>query len=373
MYDLLFDSNPGGFGDLCASFWLAEGLRRQGRSVAYLAADPQRREIIARSGHTVASRPQGRVVPLGSQFPPYRIELERVRGQQPRLVQWGENLAQPCVPARPTYTFRPGEREAARERLRSELGDRPWVLLFPFAAYPSRSWPLAYWLDLAWSLRGRGYGVAAFVPREQLEQARSMPTVFFGQRWPVIAASIAEASLVLGSDSGPMWLAGLVGGPRALALMGPTSNIFTLCENVEELRISRERLPCVGCHFARDAGYRSACASQCRALMLFEPEQVLDRVIAALEPTPAAPEQPAAVEPAPDDGAPEPAEPAPEPPAAEPAPEPEPELPPVPEPEPASEADSEPEPEPAPEEAPAPVGPGPLSSRRPSRPPRRER
>lgn len=283
---ITFNAETGGFGDLCAVIWLAEGLKMQGDMPLFHAIHHMKRDIIERCGHSWVDRPSGSV-PLGMHFPPYGIELRETRANKPRLVQWGHNLVVPCVPVRPTLKITPEEMGQADKQWSQDLGDKPRVALFPFSDYQARNWPLAYWLDLGFQLKAKGFAVAFFVTHQRAPEINKHPLwCYWGQDWAFLIRMMATAHVVVSNDSGPAWMSGTIGKVPTLALMGPTSNIFTLCPNVEEVGVTKEITPCRGCHFAGDQGFRVACDAQCRALMRLEPEHVCERVVRLLETQP---------------------------------------------------------------------------------------
>lgn len=158
------------------------------------------------------------------------------------------------------------------------LGKR--VLLAPFAAWHVRSWPLAYWSDLAWGLKSRGYQVINLLPRDNQtgegkdDAHKALTASIWGISWAQSAALAATADLVISNDSGTAHLGGAA-GVRTLALCGATAGMFDHYPSVRELHLAEEELGCVGCWFQGSKGHRSACDRQCEALMRMPSSAVL--------------------------------------------------------------------------------------------------
>ncbi len=127
---------------------------------------------------------------------------------------------------------------------RDYAGNGP-VLCFPGAGHPFKMWPLERFLQLADRLRDAGFDpVLVLGPAESGER-------FSGLRHPVLRPEslaaleglLLGAKAVIGNDSGPMHLAGMLGIP-GLALFGPTSPSQWGPAGLTILRGSCPRSPC---------------------------------------------------------------------------------------------------------------------------------
>lgn len=145
------------------------------------------------------------------------------------------------------------------------------VLLFPEAHFGTRVWPKNFFVDLAHGLRQRGVRSIAVLPHEG--GAGVFPSFMAGLSLEQVGALMGEAGAVVGNDSGPAHLAGMLGVPT-LAICGPTQNMFSQYTSVTQVHVDPGVLGCTGCWFNADKGYRAACDSGCRALAAVTPEEI---------------------------------------------------------------------------------------------------
>ena len=96
------------------------------------------------------------------------------------------------------------------------------ILLFPGAGHPAKQWPLVQFFELARWLQGQGRSVRFVLG--PAERDRGMDIWDYPVSCPdsldVLQKLLLSARLVVGNDSGPMHLAGMLGVP-GLALFGP--------------------------------------------------------------------------------------------------------------------------------------------------------
>jgi ADP-heptose:LPS heptosyltransferase len=152
----------------------------------------------------------------------------------------------------------------------------PRVAMFPGAAWRVRSWPIAYYIDLAENLKSTGIAVIGLGAKESDVQG------FPGFWWwglPIskVAAMIRRADLVVANDSGPAHLSGAI-GVKTLAICGPTKGrlVFGHDENIFPVTLNSRALECTGCHFSPIFGFRDACRfGGCQALMRLVPDAVI--------------------------------------------------------------------------------------------------
>jgi heptosyltransferase-3 len=118
-----------------------------------------------------------------------------------------------------------------KEELPELPGPGPWLALAPGSGHPLKNWPLAHYYEvsraLAWEYGLKVVWLAG--PAEEallpyLEAlAQSQGQVLLANR-PLlrVARVLSRCRLYLGNDSGLTHLAAAVGGPKVIALFGPT-------------------------------------------------------------------------------------------------------------------------------------------------------
>lgn len=260
--DTTQDGNYGGLGDMVSLAWVAEGAKRAGGQVAFVA-NGTRRDVLSLLGQEVVPPQPTATKIVGA----YQKELAE-RGRRPRVDYMREALGITAAPARP-----PHEHPASSQEWAASLSKRhaPHVLLFPQAEWQPRTWPPAYWVDLAWMLNEGGVSAAVMLAARD-ERFFNVPLYYYGCGLRDVAALLSSVELVVGNDSGPAHLAGTLGTPT-LALMGPTraACVFGHIREVTPLAVSGEP-GCAGCHFSHP--YRAACDQGCQALHLLTPATV---------------------------------------------------------------------------------------------------
>ncbi len=269
-----FDCRSCGLGDVIVSLWIAQGAREVGHEVLYL---PGQHDWVVRAfgfetGEIKAD------CSFGGDSPAYKHEL-KMGGQGPhRGHLWQLELPTSIEPKRPQVDrWEECDEWAAEVKAARTEGTKPFVLLFPACAYNTRTWPQQKWTRLAWELESQGIGTAALNSTE--EGLTSMPFYAYGYSIEAIISLMRVADLVIGNDSGPAHLAGTLGVPT-IAIMGPTNPqmVFGYCPDVDCFHVSPEELPCVGCHFKADRGFKAACDQGCEALQILPVHTVLEKV-----------------------------------------------------------------------------------------------
>ncbi|MGH9943494.1 MAG: glycosyltransferase family 9 protein [Pyrinomonadaceae bacterium] len=126
---------------------------------------------------------------------------------------------------------RPFEQILKKEKVR---GDAPLVGLFPGAGHPSRRWPLERFRELAERLeRTDSVQIVLFLGPEERPLARQMRSLFSPSTViveqltvPQLAAALAQLSVFVSNDTGPMHVAAAVGTPVVILLGHPTNKAF---------------------------------------------------------------------------------------------------------------------------------------------------
>lgn len=259
---MLIDLSPEGLGDVVSLMYLSHHLE-------FHTDDPNKIAILNLCNQPVATKDQA-------------VKINQVRGEehadvgrQPRLKYICDFLGIDHDPRRPTLTI-PESAWAERQLKLMGKSQYPVVLFFPQSHHSCREWHSANWCWLAWELilRGVAVGICLLEPNEDFY---TCPHVFAGQPITDILALMAGADLVVGCDSAPAHIAGLLQVPT-VAVMGPTkANIFDHCSDCVTC-VSSDRLPCVGCNFHPKMGFGVACEIGCRSLLMLDARQVYDAI-----------------------------------------------------------------------------------------------
>ncbi|CAN5853584.1 N/A [soil metagenome] len=143
--------------------------------------------------------------------------------------------------------------KSLRERWRALVGVEhgSWIGVFPGSNAPSRRWEPTRFAELVRLLTRRGYRVAVFGGPGERELTRTVAGsagLDFGGRTdlPLLAAALAECTLLVSNDSGPMHLAAAVGTPT-ISLWGAGDPAITAPLGRSHELIRRAELPCVPC------------------------------------------------------------------------------------------------------------------------------
>ncbi|HEX7447629.1 MAG TPA: glycosyltransferase family 9 protein [Pirellulales bacterium] len=265
-----------GLGDMVCLSWIAEGTRATRDPVTFYATHSNHL-ILKILGQEVSDRLSDRWVAAGDS---YLTELKE-RGKRLRLDYLREFLGIEAPFKRPRVVLSPADIEWAHQS-RRDLGGGELVLLFPQALFPSRTWPAAYWVDLAWQLKEKNIATMVMLAYED-KRFTNTPRYAWGYALNQIAALMTVSNLVVGNDSGPAHLAGTIGVPTIVAL-GPTRRECVFGHLPEVIGLSSDAPPgCAGCSFS--APYRAACDQGCQMLYALKPDAILQRVLEELAKT----------------------------------------------------------------------------------------
>lgn len=140
--------------------------------------------------------------------------------------------------------------------VRSAIGDRPFALINPGAAWPNKQWPPDRFGEVAAFLREvRGLpSVVLWGPNEE-GLARAVAGASNGSARVAPATSIADllalarqASLIVSGDTGPLHIAAAAGTPT-VAIFGPTNPARNGPWSADDVVVSR--YAACGCHYDR--------------------------------------------------------------------------------------------------------------------------
>lgn len=285
-----------GIGDAVTYCWMAHGARVAGQDVRLNL--PRFGELAWTFGvdDLITTEPANRFFTdfgNGSAHSAAEFRVAWTPGEASRFDSWCEfhGLGK-IAPVRPIYNEHPRigqrceEHWTARDLARNaEVGGkhRGRVLIQPECAWPNRTWPSGYYVDLANKLHSEGYNVVTIAMNGDL--AHKFPYFFVADgRVLTLLDAIAmskRADFVICNDSGPAHWSGTV-GTRTYAISGPTRPDLVfghMSGDVIGLCLDREVLPCTGCHFKQDRGFRPACGSGCQSLMRLGPEMVYETIM----------------------------------------------------------------------------------------------
>ena len=285
---IVFDCTEGGIGDIVVHLWHAAGYAAAGQPCSFYTP-PEKvrdgaREIIRLFGGTLTDHNPEDSYIVGGDSLGNRFEYRYTKGEGTRHEVWASQYPNNPKPTQPPINLLTSEVEKAKAELQEpRFKGKPCVLLFPFADWSARMWPLAYWLDLAYQLEARGIATRTMAPSNRVEDIKPFPLWEVGASWNRIAACMSVANLVIGNDSGAAHVSATLKRPT-IAIMGATRNVFSYYPTAVEVSLPQEILSCSGCHFQGSRGFRKACDKACRALMLLPPEQITELCCDMLKP-----------------------------------------------------------------------------------------
>lgn len=263
------DGDKHGIGDLAMRLCMAEGYRKKGIPCVFYINDPTRAMLVRDiAGHEVrgGNKPADCFDHIYDFERRWRMLPSRARNFE-RQMEFGP---EPIVPR--MRLEQPGLKEWAKS---IRKGAEKLAVLFPYSVYKSREWPIEKWKRLAEYLKNGGIRVVLLIEPSKVEEAKKFSVdYYYGFPLQNMLALCAEADLVVGVDSGPAHMAGLM-GTKTLVVSGPTKNIFEHYGCVEEMRVGAETLACTGCGFWYPFAYY--CDQGCEALDLLPAERVYRR------------------------------------------------------------------------------------------------
>ena len=261
-----------GMGDMISLAWIAEGTRHTADPISFYAKRGNL-AILKMLGQDATDDPSGTGVLVGDA---YVTELKE-GGDRLRLDYIRDLLGLNTPFVRPRVTV---SAEALRwaEDQKKALGN-DLVLLFPQTLWESRAWPVAYWIELAWSLHQRNVPVLIMLANED-KRFTNTPRYLWGFGLDNVAALMSLSKLVVGNDSLPAHLSGTL-GVATMVTSGPTRGSCVFGHIPEVISLTNDEPPlCTGCHFRPP--FRAACDQGCQALYALKPHVVLGRIISEL-------------------------------------------------------------------------------------------
>lgn len=217
---------------------------------------------------------------LGGPGSAYTYQLMVGGGRRAVVDLWQDVWPFRVQPQRPTITI---SREAMSWAFDQVSDHGPIAMLYPSCRYGARNWPLSHWLRLSHLISESGFTPIAF--DNQKEPIERFSHYYWGHSWERQMALMRLSAFCVTNESGPAHVAGTVGVPT-FVLLGPTRyepNLSYLGNNVVGVSVSKERVPCVGCHFQGYRGCSSRCNSSCEALDSLTSYDVYQRIASWLE------------------------------------------------------------------------------------------
>lgn len=161
-----------------------------------------------------------------------------------------------------------------------DIGAAPGVVLAPGARWPSKVWPRRHWLELGRLIGSAARPVTVVGTADERALADELAAAAGGRSLAgetdaaALAGLLDHAALVVGSDSGALQLAAMLGRPT-LALFGPTRLSWTWPRG-PGARVLHRRLDCLGCRARRCPRTGHPCMNE------LEPALVADAVLTSL-------------------------------------------------------------------------------------------
>lgn len=210
-----------------------------------------------------------------------KMDLDRTRLWQMRISSMA-GVVLKVEPKRPKLIV-PQEATDWAMGHKAACEGKPLAVIFPFAAWKVRSWPLHKYVRLAYKLQASGFRTIAMHPRldgvaahgKQQGSLDAMPSWMFGQSVEQVAALCRVADCVIGNGSGGIHLSATIGTPT-FAILGSDNAVVShgYCNDYIICQTPTNRLSCTGCAFDSKRGYSSVCDSGCDALESLSWEEV---------------------------------------------------------------------------------------------------
>jgi ADP-heptose:LPS heptosyltransferase len=174
-------------------------------------------------------------------------------------------------------------RQRLTRRLREVNPDRrPMIVLHPGPTWPVREWPTERWHELAHLVSRNTSAVTVKIGTDTDSMGRLRPLAAFPDvvDWTnqldvtETVALLEQADALVGIDSGPLHIAGILGLP-AVALFGPTFSHLTLHPRSRATVITGD-VDCLGCHHAPDGQlhWRTGCPHNIACMNAISAEDV---------------------------------------------------------------------------------------------------
>lgn len=255
------DAHPqSGIGDIIMSCWISEGSKGSETELIHAVHGKNNRQILKMFQQAITFDKTNAINVAEA----YQTDLE-IGDSFPRIETRRKVLGITAPIKRPTPYI-----GSKSQRWADAVSNGRTILLYPQTHWKCREWPTAYWIDLAWALKARGFQPITMLAYRD-ERYKKTPQSFVGKSWQHNAALMNRSQLVVGNDSAGAHLAGTLDVP-CLALVGPTTEFaFSHCPSV---RLVKGGMDCQGCNFKM----RPACKWGCSSLFTITVERVLKEI-----------------------------------------------------------------------------------------------
>lgn len=155
------------------------------------------------------------------------------------------------------------------------------VALCPTCNGRERTWPTPQWVDLGEALLRRGMVPAAILPHGQTWS--QLPANINTRLLCNYFATLNRADVVVCHDSAAAHIAGTLGVPT-LVISGLTDPRVVFGHMMDCVRwVANAEMPCTGCHWNKEHGFRTACRSGCQSLIRLGVDTVVDAIDGIVE------------------------------------------------------------------------------------------
>jgi heptosyltransferase-1 len=274
-----FHLSATGLGDTVVGIYAACGLADAGNQVVYQARNTAWLNGISHPGVTIIP---GGDLPFDANAN-YRDQLREAFHYRidSRAAWYIKNISKAyriaeCKPSRP-HVVKP-----------APVLDGGYVVLSPFTTHESRDWNYNHYRKLAVALQQRGIRV---IPIGTAKQRERLDMAFYGlglekisdkpPEW--VASLVANASVVVGNDSGIVHVGGLYGAPTVCLLAHFDPVYSFMCG--DSIQWITPDMQCVRCHTLVEGGWDQNCNWVCSAIQTINPERVARKVIELYETT----------------------------------------------------------------------------------------
>jgi Glycosyltransferase family 9 (heptosyltransferase) len=161
--------------------------------------------------------------------------------------------------------------------------DKPYVLIAPFSAGPSRAWEIDKWQFLTEELQAKGYEVIVVCSKkEQFDAVKYLSKLVKGRVYAgcspdVVLDLVVHADHIVANDSSIAHLASLHRIPVTVicAHIKPEFVFGLGNQYVTTVHPDLVMYPCTWCCWTHDGGLRWGCHERCDALQSIEHEKVI--------------------------------------------------------------------------------------------------
>lgn len=258
---------PGqGIGDTLQGLWAIWGLKEKypDREVVYYTTNQEIAQLSYTNSKHVSKAQDNIHTNLNDDYD------SRLRSKESFVDYYCQKLD--CTPKKPEISF---------DRTR-QFHDGNYVLLFPFAAWNQRSWPITYYLRLEDRLSDMGLNVVICgVKRDEwaFKNFSNRATYYCNLNMQDLCNLVWFSDLVISNDSMPAHLCGITETP-CIAIHTHLSEyaLYKYYTSVTSITNS----DCNSCHWD-ESKHKNYCMSKCWSLKAISPEIVLQEVLRKLE------------------------------------------------------------------------------------------